>query len=148
MNRNQKIALGCGGAGCLGILLVAVVGAVAYMVYQSKPAPYSSTETNRSSNTNVRRSEEGETPATNESTESSSSFSNDEKHKLFQAASMSGDPELIQRVLKKIGFNPASADYQQFTQEHFAWAMKNVSFIQSLSTPEKAKAYVEEHLGE
>ena len=28
MTKNQKIALGCGGAGCLGLILLVIVGAV------------------------------------------------------------------------------------------------------------------------
>ena len=30
MNRNQKIALGCGGAGCLGLIVVAVAAGLVY----------------------------------------------------------------------------------------------------------------------
>ena len=36
--------------------------------------------------------------------------------------------------------------YEQFVKDHFAWAMKNLDFIQSINTPEKARAYVEEHI--
>ncbi len=36
--------------------------------------------------------------------------------------------------------------YEQFIKEHFAWAMKNLEFIQSVNTPEKARAYVDAHI--
>jgi hypothetical protein len=76
-------------------------------------------------------------------------MSNDDKHKLFQAAGMTKDNELIQRVLRKLGFLNASGvseDYQQFVKDHFAWAMKNIKFVQSVNTEEKARAYVDEHI--
>jgi hypothetical protein len=33
MTRNQKIALGCGGAGCLGLIIVVIVGRSRYFVW-------------------------------------------------------------------------------------------------------------------
>ena len=77
-------------------------------------------------------------------------MSDDDRHKLFQAAGMTKDTELIQRVLKKIGLMRADGttgdENTQFAKDHFAWAMKNLQFITSVNTPEKARAYVEEHI--
>ena len=50
MNRNQKIALGCGGAGCLGLIVVAIAGCVIYFVYYGQSRRYSA---NRNYNFNI-----------------------------------------------------------------------------------------------
>ena len=74
-------------------------------------------------------------------------MSDDDKHKLFQAAGITKDNELIMRVIKKLGFGIGTGtDYQDFVKGHFAWAMKNLDFIRSVNTPEKALAYVNEHI--
>jgi hypothetical protein len=77
-------------------------------------------------------------------------MSEDARHRMFQAVGITQDTELIQRVLKKIGLFTASGvpskDYSAFMKEHFAWAMKNLEFIQSVNTAEKGRAYVEEHI--
>jgi hypothetical protein len=88
----------------------------------------------------------------NSSSPTSSSLSNDDKHKLVQAAGMTQDNALIQRVLRKLGFvtdtNEISDEYQTFLKEHAEWAQKNVRFIQSVMTPEKARAYVEANIND
>ena len=77
-------------------------------------------------------------------------MSDDDKHKLYQAAGMSGDTEQIRRVSTKIGlmnddFTTNDA-YVPFIEEHAKWAYRNGDFILSLNTKEKALAYVNEHL--
>ena len=55
MTRNQKIALGCGGAGCLGLIVVAVAGGLIYYFAQSYSSDRnynSDITTNRNSNSN------------------------------------------------------------------------------------------------
>jgi hypothetical protein len=79
-------------------------------------------------------------------------MSEDDKHKLYQAAGSTGDGELIRRVSVKIGlmdedYTPGD-NYQQFLTEHFSWAIRNTEFIQSINTPEKARAYVNAHFPE
>jgi hypothetical protein len=74
-------------------------------------------------------------------------MSDDDKHKLFQAAGITKDQELIQKVLVKIGFSATGGPgYEDFVKAHFPWAMKNLDFIQSVNTPDKGRAYVEAHL--
>jgi hypothetical protein len=146
MNRNQKIALGCGGAGCLGLIVVALACVVLYVVYQRRPAAYT-----RNSNFNVNVNRGSNRNSDNDSAAATSStMSEDDKHKLFQAASVAGDSALLQRVLKKLGlFTSAgspSDKYTEFAKNHFVWALRNTEFIQSLDTPEKARAYVNEHI--
>lgn len=152
MNRNQKIALGCGGAGCLGLIVVAAAGTVGYFYYQR-----SSVYTNRNSNISINSNRGSDSNSstnsaddTSSSDTSSSSMSDDDKHKLFQAASMTQDVELTQRVWRKLGFMRASGslttEYEQFVRDHVPWALKNLEFIQSINTPEKARAYVDAHI--
>ncbi len=53
MNRNQKIALGCGGAGCLGLIVVVIAGWVIYFFLSAiVPTRNYNIYTNRNSNIN------------------------------------------------------------------------------------------------
>jgi hypothetical protein len=71
----------------------------------------------------------------------------DDKHRLYQAAGMTKDRVLMLRVFNKIGLGDGTGDdHQQFIKDHFAWAMKNLEFVQSINTPEKARAYIDEHI--
>ena len=152
MTRNQKIALGCGGAGCLGIILLIVIGlALSAAGYLALPgstnqnANYNS-NTNRNSNFNSNLNRNSNSNSNSDSSPSSS-MSSDDKHKLYQAAGMTKDRDLMLRVFSKIGLSDGTGtDHQQFIKEHFAWAMKNLEFVQSINTPEKAREYVEEHI--
>ncbi|SRR6266496_1038250 len=147
MTKNQKIALGCGGVGCLGLIVVVVVCAGLFLYYQRRPA-LNNTNSSYTSNTN-RRSNTNKTSNSNSST-ASTSMSDDDKHKLFQAASMTQDADLVSRVGKKIGLvnddNSPGDDYAGFVKDHIIWAFKNGDFINSVNTPEKARAYVDAHI--
>ncbi len=152
MNKNQKIAIGCGAAGCLGLIVIAVACAIAYVVYQRRPAGNDSNHNSSFSRNQNRRASSGSdnSSSSSSSRSSGSSMSEDDKHKLFQAAGMTKDNELIQKVLKKLGFmNPdgtTTGEYEQFVKDHFEWALRNVEFVGSVNTPEKARAYVNEHI--
>jgi hypothetical protein len=148
MTRNQKIALGCGGAGCLGIILLVVIGLVLSAAgYLALPGSANrnynyNSNTNRNSNFNSNLNRNS-----NINSSSSSTMGTDDKHKLYQAAGMTKDRALMLRVFNKIGLGDGTgADHQQFIKDHFAWAMKNLEFVQSINTPEKARAYVDEHI--
>ncbi len=155
MDRNQKIAIGCGAAGCLGLVAIVVVCVVLLMTgYITMPGRSSSANENFNANTNSNsNSNANENENTNSnSSSSSSSLSDDDKHKLFQAAGMTRDNALIQRVLHKLGFltpdNAISDDYKPFVKGHMEWAKKNYPFIQSVLTPEKARVYVDQHIND
>lgn len=142
MNRNQKIALGCGGAGCLILVVVAAFGIFGYITYMKTGRNRNtnfSFNTNRNTNSNSNSNTADDSP-------SSSSMSEDDKHKLFQAASITMDSELTLKVLTKIGYSPGSSKYEGFAKDHVAWALKNLDFIQTVNTPEKGRAYVAAHL--
>jgi len=163
MTRNQKIALGCGGAGCLGLIFVVIAGCAVYFLAYRSPARASrdynfNVNSNvNSSNSNSNTSEDSDSNSnssanSNSSSTSVSSLSDDDKHKLFQAATMTGDSELINRVNVKLGilnddFTPGE-HYRQFLADHVGWGARNYAFIQSINTPEKARAYVNDHFPE
>jgi hypothetical protein len=150
MNRNQKIALGCGGAGCLGLIVLIAAGAIAYFYYGRSPQ-YSNRNYNFNANTN-RNSNLNRNSNTNSNTNSSSpssSMSDSDRHKLYQAAGVTKDTALIIQVMRKVGLGDGTgADHQQFIREHMAWAMKNTEFVRSINTPEKARAYVDAHIND
>ena len=154
MNRNQKIALGCGGGGCLGLIVLLVAGIVAYMYYTKSSRSYANRNdnTNFSFNTNSNTNSDTNSNTANDDagdSASSSSMSDDDKHKLFQAAGITNDGQLILKVLDKIGYPAGTGSgYEQFAREHYAWAMKNLDFMQTVNTPEKGRAYVEAHLND
>lgn len=151
MNRNQMIALGCGGAGCLGLIVVAIAAGLIYFFSRSD-------STNRRANSNVTTVRNSNTNNANSSSSSSSSSSSvasmpeDDKHKLYQAAMITGDAELGKRVSIKLGLlnddNTPTEYYEQFITGHIEWAPRNLKFIQSIGTPEKARAYVDANLPE
>lgn len=150
MTKNQKIALGCGGAGCLGLIVLVVIGLVVYLVSQRRPSSFSS---NRSSNYNFnsnRSSDSNTSEKNSNSSTSSTSISDDDKHKLFQAVSMTKDTELAHRVWKKLGLmgddNTPNDAYAEFVKDHVVWLFKNTDFIQSVNTEEKAREYVDAHI--
>jgi hypothetical protein len=153
MNRNQKIALGCGGAGCLGLIVVTIAVGVIYFVYYAQSQRYTANRNyNFNINTNSNSNDNSDLNSNtndNSSATDTSSMSEDDKHKLYQAASMTGDGELLRRVTVKIGlmdedFTPGP-NYQSFLAAHVSWAIRNTDFIQSMDTPEKARNYVNEN---
>ncbi|HEY0366875.1 MAG TPA: hypothetical protein VGC73_10415 [Pyrinomonadaceae bacterium] len=159
MNRNQKIALGCGGAGCLGLIVVAIAGCLIYFfAYRSTPGrSYNyNVSTNRNSNLNGNsgatngNANDNSSNSNSSSSSSTSSMSEDEKHRLYHAAGMTGDTELVRRVSIKIGltnedFTPG-ANVQKFIEEHASWSVRDTDFINSLDTAEKARAYINAHI--
>ena len=166
MTKNQKIALGCGGAGCLGLIVVVIAGVLIYFL--AYPARRSTRDynynvsTNRnsnsndnsdfSSNSNSNDNSNSNSTNSNSSSTSASSMSDDDKHRLYQAATQTADQELIRRVSVKIGimdedFTPG-AEYQKFLSDHVEWVMRNIEFIGTINTAEKARAYVNEHFPE
>ncbi len=165
MNRNQKIAIGCGVAGCLGLILIVIlVVALAVLGYVAIPGisnsnrndnfnsngnSNSNSNDNTDSNSNSNTNSNSESNSNSDSSSSSSSMSDGDKHKLFQAAGITKDSALIQRVLRKLGFLTASgvsSDYEQFVKDHGPWALQNIEFVKSVLTEESARAYVDAHI--
>ena len=165
MTKNQKIALGCGGAGCLGLIVVAIAGGLIYYLVSRAPVRRIDSNYNVSTNRNTNLNDNSDfttnkndndntnsSDSSSSSSTSSSSMSDDDKHKLYQAAAMTGEGEVVRRVSVKLGlvdddFTPR-ADYQAFVAEHVNWVMRNTDFIQSINSPAKARAYVNDHFPE
>ena len=160
MNRNQKIALGCGGAGCLGLIVVAIAGGLIYF-FAIRPAAYRAAsrdynfnvnlnDNSSNSNSNIDSNSNFNSNANSDSSTSASSLSDDDKHKLFHAATMTGESEVITRVNVKLGLwtedGVPKDNYQQFATEHAIWVFQNMDWVRTINSTEKAKAYVEENL--
>src|ERR1700738_4208205 len=142
MTRNQWIGAGCGGAGCLGLIVLVLAAGFFYWSNRRPPAidnvnSNSSQDSDHNSNT------------TNSEPRSSSSLSEDNRHKLFQAATTSQDNELLKKVSKKLGLLDADGTpgkkYSEFIKDHVVWIFRNTDWIAQYNTPEKARAYVNEH---
>ena len=161
MTKNQKIALGCGGAGCLGLIVVVIAGGLIYLF--TRPARSNrnynfNISTNRNSNSNdnsdfsSNRNTNDNSSNSNSSSTSDSTMSKDEKHKLYYAALLTGDTELIRRVEVKIDVLEddftKGAKFQAFVEEHATWTINNMDFIQSVDTAEKARAYINDHISD
>ena len=137
MTRNQKIALGCGGAGCLGLIVVVIAGVLIYF-FAYNTRTYSTNRnddnfnvtTNRNSNSNDNSdTNDNDNSSSSSSSSSASSMSDDDKHKLYQAGMMTGDPELLRRISVKLGlmqddYTPGS-EYNSFVAAHVGWAIRN-----------------------
>ncbi|MDQ2974155.1 MAG: hypothetical protein M3R69_01940 [Acidobacteriota bacterium] len=135
MTKNTKIALGCGGAGCLGLVLIVIIGVVLVSTGWVK-AP-SNDNSNRNLNSNSK------------SSSSSSTMSEDAKHRLFQAVGATKDDDLLMKVLAKTGFpNASGVGYDKFMEDHLTWAMKNFEFMGTVDTAEKGRAYVNGHIND
>jgi len=81
---------------------------------------------------------------------SAGNMSDDDKHKLFQAAAMSQDMALVVKVTQKLGLADSNGQptstLQDFTKAHIEWGKANASWVMEYSTPEKAKEYVNSHM--
>lgn len=152
MTKNVKIALGCGGAGCLGLIVIGVASVLLYFFMGRAGGNHNSNSNssyNRNANLSTNRNSNGSSSSSNGS---SSSMSEDDKHKLYQAATMTGDQAVIRRVSVKLGlmnedFTPGD-EYLTFVKDHVVWAFSNGDFIQSINTKEKALAYVNQNFPE
>ena len=157
MTRNTKIALGCGGAGCLGLIVVVIAVAVMIVagvikapgIYDPGPNRNYNSNYNSNSSYNYNSNSNSSNTNTNSSSSSSSSMSDGDKHKLFQAAGITKDAELIQKVMRKLGFltdSGLSDDYAPFVRDHVDWARDNMAFVRSVLNEADARAYVEAHI--
>lgn len=81
---------------------------------------------------------------------SAANMSDDDKYKLFFAATQTGDRATIEEVGKKIGLvnsdGTPGSEYQKFINGAMEWGQKNAAFVQQISTPDKAKEYVKSHM--
>src|ERR1700716_648230 len=147
MTRNQMIGAGCGGAGCLGLIVIVIAAGFVYWSYRKAPA---SDNVNYNSNSN--RSTDRNSNTTNSGPGSSSSLSDENRHKLFQAASVTHDNELMKKVNKKLGLLDADGSpnnkYAEFVKDHIVCIFKNTYWVGDYNGREKGRAYVNEHIND
>lgn len=155
MTRNTKIALGCGGAGCLGLIAVVIVafvlGVAGYLTIPGVSSYNRNSNYNLNTNGNSNINSNTNLNSNSNTSSSSSTMSEDDKHKLLQAAGMADDSEMMPKVLRKLGFITdagVSDDYAQFIKDHAAWGARNPAFINSIRRPEAARAYVNAHIND
>ena len=151
MNRNQKIALGCGGAGCLGLIVVVIAGGLIYYFSQRRSTRFDDFG-NRNVNINSNRNSNSADSSTDSSTSPATSMNEDDQHKLFHAASATRDTAIMHRVWEKLGLSDADGTpndkYVEFTKDHIGWLFRNSDFLQEINSEQKARAYVDAHIND
>jgi hypothetical protein len=104
-----------------------------------------SPSTTRSTGTTTTIPTPGTTTSTT-TTATAGSYSEDDKHKLFQAVGITQDNALIIEVAQKIGIVDSAgqpkSNFQTFVQDHYEWAKSNADFIRQHLDKDKARAYV------
>jgi hypothetical protein len=77
-------------------------------------------------------------------------MSDDEKHRLFQAAGITQDGALIMEASKKLGLadagGQATPSMETFIKAHYQWISKNEEFVKEHMSKEKAMEYVKTHM--
>jgi hypothetical protein len=151
LTKNQKLAIGCGGGGCLLLIVVAIVAVAVYFIWERTPGSnYNRSNYNLNSNNN--RSANDNSNNANSEPSSSSSMSDDNRHRLFQAAAATHDQELIKRVNRKLGLldknDVPGQKYTEFVRDHIGWIFRNTDWLREVDTAEKGRAYVEKHIND
>lgn len=151
MKRSTRMVLSASAISCFGLGLIVITFVVVVVTGLIKAPEIFSSDSNSNDNYNSNRNSNFNSTAnlnanTNTS-RSSSTMSDDDKHRLLLAASAANDPELMRRVIRKLGFFEGTGDdYAQFIQEHATWAIRNREFYATINTPEKARAYINAHI--
>lgn len=143
--------------GSVLVLGLVVLGIAAFGVYYYISSSKSntvdinidSTRNNRNT-TKVNTSTVDTTTQTNSTSGDSSSMTDDEKYRLFYAASKVGDSTLILKVSKKLGIidekNTPTSSNKQFFTGMISWAMRDSDFVNKMDTKEKAQAYIDSQM--
>jgi hypothetical protein len=133
----------------LGCFTYARLKAASYNAYNRDTYSYNSNSYSPNSNHSY-NSNSNSTTNYNSSSSSSGAMSEDDKYRLFYAATKTGDRALMTQAAQKIGILDASgrptSDYQSFLRNSITWAFKDSEFTKTVDTPEKARAYVMAHL--
>lgn len=89
------------------------------------------------------------TTTTTTTTTTSSTSSEDEKYRLFYAATKVGDQQLQKEIARKIGIIDTSGSptpyYQTFVKGAGEWGVRDSAWVQTHNTPEAARAWVNTH---
>ena len=142
--------------GAAALLLIG--GGVLFYLLYNRDSSTTTTSNTSTTNTTVTTASPSRSPGTTTSTYPSpttttpttptttGSYSEDEKHKLFQAVGITKDNSLIIEVAQKIGIVDSSGNpnskFQPFLTDHIEWAKSNIAFINQYRDPTKAREYV------
>lgn len=132
--------------GLAGGLTAVVLGVnTRFMYFGSSNYNYNSnSNSNRSSNYNYNSNN-----SYSNSNRSSTSMTEDEKYRIFYAAGKTNDRALQKEIAVQIGIIDSSGQptsyYSTFVTGAGAWALRDSSFVPTVDTPEKARAYVMAH---
>lgn len=89
-------------------------------------------------------------PSASPAAADSTPMSEEEKYKVFYAASESGDGTLVLKVSRKLGLNYANDKptpaYIGFLNGYVTWTSKDKAFPKTINTKKKAADYVNSHL--
>ncbi|HWS99219.1 MAG TPA: hypothetical protein VN256_03030 [Pyrinomonadaceae bacterium] len=139
----------------IGLLALVLIGGGVGLYFLLKG---DSTETTDNRNSPTVTSSPGATPrlptttmtppttTTTTPTTTARTYTEDEKHRLFQAVGTTGDDDLIIEVAHKIGITDArgnqNENFEPFRQSHIEWAKRNLAWVMDYRDKAKARAYV------
>jgi TonB family protein len=134
-----------GGAAVL-IVLIGGVGLAGLLYYFSTSR--SSTDYNYNSPSNLSQSNSSlsNTNVSPNNSTLTAEMTEDEKYRLFYAASKVNESALTMKVSKRIGIidesNKPTEYYKTFTAGMFKWAMRDADFVKRIDTKQKAIDYI------
>lgn len=133
----------------IGLLALVLIGGGIGLYFLLKGDSTETTNTNNSNGpvaTSSPRLPTTTTTTPTTTTSGSRTYTDDEKHKLFQAVGITEDTNLIIEVAQKIGIvdsrGQQNSNFQSFVSEHYTWATKNLAWVQEHRDKAKARAYV------
>lgn len=147
-----------GGVLALGVVILGITAFGIYYYVSSRQTDfnynYNSSAANYSSNGNLSNAFGVNTATANSSTDSmtfdDSSITEEEKYRLFYAASKVGEQPLTVKISKKIGIidekGQATPYYKTFIAGMLSWATKDVEFVKKIDSKEKAREYVDSQM--
>ena len=136
----------------MGLIVVVIAAGLIYFFAYRQTQYRVNRDYDSNVNLNTNSNSNSDSDSNLNSNPSDASMSADDKHKLFYAATVTGDAELIRRVNVKLGllnddFTPGEK-MQDFMLDHAAWAFRNTDFIAEINSADKARTYVNENFPE
>jgi hypothetical protein len=136
--------------------VVAIAGSVIWYLSRTPGSTRNSNfnvNINRNSNTSTATDDSDSNSNSNTSGSATATrMSDDEKHKLYHAATVTKDTDTMVRVWKRLGLTGADGTpneaYREFAKDHIGWLFRNTDFMQEMNSEEKARAYVDAHIND
>lgn len=128
------------------IVLIGGAGLAGLLYYFSTSRTSTDYNYNSSSNLNQSNTSFGNTNVSANNSTLTAEMTEDEKYRLFYAASKVGDSALTLKVSKRIGImdesNKPTPFYKTFVAGMFKWAMRDGEFVKRIDSKEKALEYI------